>query len=181
STPPGQRCSASSDARPRPTAPRWRGSASPKTWPSARSWPSVWPAALTVERNQARTDQPIAGPVPHDGAMDDAVRNYIDAIVSEHRPRFARLHRLVLETLPDPPVVLSYGIPTYKVESRRLFVGAWKHGLSIYGWDEGQDAGFPARHPELKTSKGTIHLRPADAAGIDDAELRDLVRAALDR
>jgi len=113
--------------------------------------------------------------------MDDAVRNYIDAIVSEHRPLFDRLHRLVLETHPDAAVVLSYGIPTYKVASRRLFVGAWKHGLSIYGWDEGQDAGFTARHPELKTSKGTIHLRPADAAGIDDAELRDLVRAALDR
>lgn len=113
--------------------------------------------------------------------MDDAVRNYIDAIAPEHRPLFDRLHGLVLETHPDAAVVLSYGIPTYKVGRRRLFVGAWKHGLSIYGWDEGQDAGFIARHPDLKRSKGTIHLRPADAAGIDDAELRDLVRAALDR
>jgi hypothetical protein len=77
-------------------------------------------------------------------------------------------------------VVLSYKIPTYKVGPRRLYVGVWKHGVSIYGWDHGRDAGFNARHPELKTSKGTIQLRPGDAAGIPDDEFRDLVRAALD-
>ncbi len=33
--------------------------------------------------------------------------------------------------------------------------------------------------PELVTNKGTIRLRPADAAGVPDHELRDLVGAAL--
>jgi hypothetical protein len=80
---------------------------------------------------------------------------------------------------PAAEVVLSYKIPAYKVGRRRLFVGGWKHGLSIYGWDQGRDAGFIARHPELKTGKGTIQLRPDDAARIPDDELRDLVRAAL--
>ena len=114
------------------------------------------------------------------GPMDDAVRDYIDAIPSEHRPLFDRLHRLVLEARPDAAVVLSYQIPTYKVGRRRLFLGVWKHGVSVYGWQEGRDAGFSERHPELRTSKGTIRLRPADAAGISDDELRDLARAALD-
>jgi uncharacterized protein YdhG (YjbR/CyaY superfamily) len=112
---------------------------------------------------------------------DDAVRRYVDAIAPEHRPLFDRIHRLVLEAHPDAAVVLSYQIPTYKVGRRRLFVGAWKHGVSVYGWQEGRDGGFAARHPELRTSKGTIRLRPEDAAGIPDDELRDLVRAALDR
>jgi hypothetical protein len=112
--------------------------------------------------------------------MDEAVRDYIDAIAPEHRPLFDRLHRLVLEEHPDAAVVLSYKIPTYKVGHRRLFLGVWKHGVSIYGWGERRDAGFTARHPELKTSKGTIQLRPDDAAGIPDSEFRDLVRAALD-
>jgi uncharacterized protein YdhG (YjbR/CyaY superfamily) len=112
--------------------------------------------------------------------MDDAVRDYIDAIAPEHRPLFDRIHGLILEAHPDAAVVLSYQMPTYKVGSRRLFVGAWKHGVSIYGWDQGRDAGFVARHPELKTSTGTIQLRPDDAAGIPDDEFRDLVRAALD-
>ena len=112
--------------------------------------------------------------------MDDAARTYIDAIPAEHRPLFDRLHRLVLEAHADAALVLSYQIPTYKVGRRRLFVGVWKHGVSIYGWDQGREAGFTARHPELKTGKGTIQLRPDDAAGIPDDELRDLVRAALD-
>jgi len=112
--------------------------------------------------------------------MDDAVRSYIDAIDTAHRPLFDRLHRLVLQAYPDATVVLSYQMPTYRVGRRRLFLGVWKHGVSIYGWDQGRDAGFTARHPELKTSRGTIQLRPEAAAGIPDDELRDLVRAALD-
>jgi hypothetical protein len=50
----------------------------------------------------------------------------------------------------------------------------------IYGWQRGRVAGFSDRHPQLKTSKGTIQLRPDQAAGIPDEEFRDLVRAALD-
>ena len=38
--------------------------------------------------------------------MDDAVRDYIDAIAPEHRPLFDRLHRLILEAHPD-----AAGIP----------------------------------------------------------------------
>jgi uncharacterized protein YdhG (YjbR/CyaY superfamily) len=111
--------------------------------------------------------------------MDEAVQGYIEAIAPEHRPLFDRLHRLVLEEHPDAAVILSYKMPTYKVGHRRLFLGLWKHGVSIYGWDEARDAGFTARHPELKTGKGTIQLRADDAAGIPDSEFRDLVRAAL--
>ncbi len=112
--------------------------------------------------------------------MDDAVRDYVDAIAPEHRPLFDRIHRLVLEAHPDASVVLSYQMPTYRVGRRRLFVGLWKHGVSIYGWEQGGDADFTARRPELKTSTGTIQVRPDDAAGISDDEFRDLVRAALD-
>ncbi len=81
---------------------------------------------------------------------------------------------------PDATVVLSYKIPTYKVGNRRLHLGAWKHGLSICGWQQGRDDAFIFRHPALKTSKGTLQLRPEDAAAIPDGELSDLVRAALD-
>ena len=111
--------------------------------------------------------------------MDDAVRDYVDAIPSEHRPLFDRLHRLILEVHPEASVVISYQIPTYKVGRNRLYLGVWKHGVSFYGWGQGRDAGFTARHPELITGKGTIQLRPDAAAGIPDDEFRDLVRAAL--
>jgi uncharacterized protein YdhG (YjbR/CyaY superfamily) len=121
-----------------------------------------------------------ASPDADNGGMDAAVRDYIDAIVPEHRPLFDRLHRLILEAHPEAAVVLSYQMPTYRVGDRRLHVGVWKHGLSLYGWGQDRDAGFIARHPELRTSTGTVRLRSEDAAGIPDDELRDLARAALD-
>jgi hypothetical protein len=113
--------------------------------------------------------------------MSEAVRAYIEEIPAAHRPLFDRLHGLILEAYPDVAIVLSYKMPSYRREGRRLFVGAWKHGLSLYGWDEGRDGGFIARHPSLKTSTGTVQLRPEDAAEISDDELRGLVRAALER
>ena len=112
--------------------------------------------------------------------MDEGVRNYIDDIAVEHRPLFDRLHHLIIRAHPEVVVVLSYQIPTYKVDNRRLYLGVWKHGVSIYGWQQDQDGGFVARHPTLKTSTGTIRLRPEDAAGISDEEFLSLVRAALD-
>ena len=107
------------------------------------------------------------------------MQGYIDAIAPEYRPLFDRLHRLILAVHPDAAVVLSYQIPTYKVGKRRLYLGAWKHGVSIYGWPQDRGADFTSRHPALRTSKGTIQLRPEDAAGISDDELGDLIRAAL--
>ena len=111
--------------------------------------------------------------------MDDAVRDYMAAITPEHRPLFDRIHRLILEAHPEAETVLSCKIPTYKVGRRRLYVGALRHGLSIYGYGHGHDAGFTTRHPELVTGKGTIRLRPEGAESIHDEELRDLAREAL--
>jgi uncharacterized protein YdhG (YjbR/CyaY superfamily) len=112
--------------------------------------------------------------------MDEAVRTYIDGMAPENRPLFDRLHGLILGAYPDVTIVLSYQMPTYKAGRRRLYLGTWKHGVSIYGWQQGRETDFMARHPELKTSKGTIQLRPSDAADITDDELLDLVRAALE-
>ena len=105
---------------------------------------------------------------------------YVEAIDPALRPLFDRLHGLALEVQPDASVGLSYGMPTYRVGRRRLHLGVWRHGVSIYGWDEAGDGGFLARHQELRTSKGTIQVRPEVAEGIADQEFRELLRSALD-
>ncbi len=126
-----------------------------------------------------RPSAPAAGDESR-ARMDEAVRDYIDGIPAEHRALFDRIHRLILRAHPGASVVLSYKIPTYKAGTRRLYLGAWKHGVSLYGWRQDEDGGFVARHPSLKTSTGTIRLRPEDAAGISDDEFLGLIRAALD-
>ncbi len=92
--------------------------------------------------------------------MDEAVQGYIDRIAAEHRPLFDRLHRLILDVHPDATVVLSYKIPTYKVGNRRLHVGAWKHGLSLYGWQQGRDDAFISRHRRSRRAKEPCSCGP---------------------
>jgi uncharacterized protein YdhG (YjbR/CyaY superfamily) len=111
--------------------------------------------------------------------VDTAVREYIERIDARHRPLFDRVHELILAAYPEAAVVISYQMPTYRVLRRRLYLGVWQHGISLYGWPQGQDGGFTARHPELRSGKGTIRIRADDAAGITDDELDSLVRAAL--
>ena len=111
--------------------------------------------------------------------VDAAVREYIDRIDARHRPLFDRVHELILAAYPEAAVGISYRMPTYRVGSRRLYLGVWQHGISLYGWPQGQDGGFTDRHPDLRSGRATIRIRPQDAAGITDSELAGLVRAAL--
>lgn len=112
--------------------------------------------------------------------MDAEVREYVDGIAAEHRPLFDRVHRLVLEVHPGADLLLSYGMPTYRVGRRKLHVGVWRHGVSLYGWDRDRAADFTSRHPTLVRGKATIQLRTGDAADVADDDLRSLIRAALD-
>jgi uncharacterized protein YdhG (YjbR/CyaY superfamily) len=111
--------------------------------------------------------------------VDQEVTAYIKAIPSEHRPLFDRIHRLIVDASPDATVELSYKMPTYRAGNRRLHLGVWKHGVSIYGWKSQGDGGFTSRHPEFKTSTGTIQLRSEDASLFSDDDIRNLARAAL--
>ncbi len=114
------------------------------------------------------------------GHSDAEAQRYIDGIAPEHRPLFDRVHGLILQAYPEAVPVLSYGMPTYRVGTRKLHVGVWQHGVSIYGWGRGRDTGFTSRHPTLVSGKRTIRMRPQDSAHVDDQELRDLIRATLE-
>ena len=111
---------------------------------------------------------------------DEGVRAYIEAISPERRPLFDRLHRIVLREHPDAEVTLSYGMPAYRVGKRRLNLGVWKHGVSVYGWRADRDGGFVARPPQLSSGRATIRIKTKDAAQISDDELRALLGGALE-
>jgi hypothetical protein len=112
--------------------------------------------------------------------VDEDLAAFIDAIPAEQRPLFDRLHTIALGEHPDAQAALSYGMAGYRVGRRRLNLGVWKHGVSVYGWRRDRDGGFAARHPALLSGKATIRIRPADAEEISDDELRALLGGALD-
>lgn len=113
------------------------------------------------------------------GRIEDAARAYIDAIGAGQRPLFDRIHRLIHEVAPAVDVVLAYNMPTYKAGDRSLHVAVWKHGVSLYGWDEGRTGGLVERFPDLSNGRGTLRLRPSDAEQITDDELRAVIAGAL--
>jgi uncharacterized protein YdhG (YjbR/CyaY superfamily) len=104
---------------------------------------------------------------------------YLARVPEVNRDLLDRVLRLAAEACPDAELVLAYGMPTFRSGRHRLHVGAWQHGVSLYGWRAGGDAGFTARHPRLRSGRGTIRIRPEDAATIGDDEFRELARAVL--
>jgi hypothetical protein len=112
--------------------------------------------------------------------MDADVAAYMEAIAPAQRQLFDRLHAIVLAAHPDADVALAYGMPAYRVGRRRLNLGVWKHGVSVYGWRADRDGGFAARHPELSSGKSTIRVSPRDAEQISDDEFRALLGGALE-
>ena len=121
--------------------------------------------------------------MPHHARNSDAVpeevRAYLAAIPAEHQPLLERLLRLIDEITPGITPGISYKMLCWKAGPHHLYVGAFKHGLSVYGWSQGRETPVTDRHPEIKTSKGTIRLTPVTAAQLTDDELRVLLRAAL--
>jgi uncharacterized protein YdhG (YjbR/CyaY superfamily) len=112
--------------------------------------------------------------------VDESVAAYVDGLSPQQRPLFERLHAIVVAEHPEAAVALSYGMPGYRVGARRLNIGAWKHGVSVYGWRGDNDGGFVARHPTLSSGKGTIRISPRQAEEISDDELRGLLGGALE-
>ena len=119
-----------------------------------------------------------AGAHEESGARE--VQAYIERLEPAQRSLFARLHAIVLGAHPEAELALAYDMPAYRVGKRRLNLGAWKHGVSVYGWRKDNDGGFVARHPSLAKGKGTIHISAAAAAEISDDELRGLLGGALE-
>ena len=76
----------------------------------------------------------MATPIPPD------VQAYVDAIAPEHRPLWDRVDGLAHGLHPDVELIITYDMPTYVVGERRLPVGVWKHGLSLYGVHEGNES-----------------------------------------
>ncbi len=115
----------------------------------------------------------VSDPVPPD------VQTNLDGIAAEHRPMWDRVEGLIRVLHPDVELLITYGMPTFVVGELRLPVGVWKHGLSLYGLNESNDAGFIARHLELSTGRGTVKLPTKRADDFSDEELTATLAAVL--
>ena len=108
-------------------------------------------------------------------AMDPAVQRYVDAIPERQRALFDRLQALILGLYPNAETSISYGIPTYKVGRRRVYLGLWKGGVSLHAVPVEE---FKQRHPSIKTGKGSLNFKVADE--VPEADVRDIIKQAIE-
>ena len=111
--------------------------------------------------------------------VDSEVQAYVDGIDPANRPLFDRVHGLIVDTFPDVQVGIAYKMPVYRVGDRSLNVGAWKHGVSFYGWVEDASLSVLRNHPELASGKGTLRIPRKVADDITDADLVEVIRNGL--
>lgn len=98
-----------------------------------------------------------------------------ESVTDERRQLFDRLQPLILGLYPEAEIMLSYGVPTNKTPTGRVHLGYWKH-VSVYPGSRPIPA-FQAACPTIKTSKGTISFKLADA--IPTEALTAVIRAAI--
>jgi uncharacterized protein YdhG (YjbR/CyaY superfamily) len=108
--------------------------------------------------------------------MDPAVQSYIETIPESHRPLFDRLQSLILGLYPNAEIVISYGIPTYKVGRRRVYLGLWKGGVSLHAVPV---EAFKQRHPAIKTGKGSLNFKVTDE--VPEADVQAVIKQAMER
>jgi uncharacterized protein YdhG (YjbR/CyaY superfamily) len=111
-----------------------------------------------------------------DPDLPNDVRDYIAGVPAEHRPIFDRLHRLIIDTLPDARVVISYKMPAYVVAGGRVSLSDGPRGVSLATTVADPITAFKAKHPRFKTGKVTVLFPPYADVPADDVQA--LVRAA---
>lgn len=86
-----------------------------------------------------------------------SVDEYLAGVASDKaRETLSRLRAIIREAAPDAQEVISYGIPSYKLNKTMLSFAAFKNHCSFFpGYTVGE---FEAELKDYKTSKGTIQF-----------------------
>jgi uncharacterized protein YdhG (YjbR/CyaY superfamily) len=104
---------------------------------------------------------------------------YLDNMTEAELKQFERVQRLVNEVTPDTELVMSYGLPTFKLNGKVVVhFGAFKDHLSLFP-GSAPIAELQDRLAEFKTAKGTIQFtidRP-----IPDDLLHDIIAFCTQR
>lgn len=113
--------------------------------------------------------------------VPDDVRAYFESVPEDRRAALRALEALILGLYPDAEVLLWYGMPTYRKKrgwSNWVSIANKKQYISLYTNAHGHLDAFREAHPEVKTGKGCINLKPG--AALPTEALREVIRHAMD-
>ena len=110
--------------------------------------------------------------------MNKDVERFVEAVSDDRRALYDKLHSLIMSMYPGAEVVISYGIPTYKVKDGRVGLGYWKQGVSLYPFGGDRLEEFRAKYPDIKTGKGTINFKLSDKVPVP--ALKKVIKQAIE-
>ena len=110
--------------------------------------------------------------------MDLEVKDYFQAAPDIRKERLEQLHEMIMGLYPDAEVSMKYKMPTYQVGDGWVAIANQKHYLSVYTCGAHHLVLFKEKHPEIKTGKGCINLKPSDLLPIED--LQQVIRHAME-
>jgi uncharacterized protein YdhG (YjbR/CyaY superfamily) len=99
------------------------------------------------------------------------IDEYIAAQSAAAQPRLRELRAIIRGIIPDARETISYGVPTFKFASGRVYFGAAKRHCALYGM--AMDA-FADELRAYDTSKGTLRFP------LDEPIPEDLVRRLIE-
>ncbi len=114
----------------------------------------------------------IAAGMPKPPSSVDA---YLASLPADKQAALGRLRTQVASLVPEAVEVISYGIPTFKLDGKALiWYAAWKSHCSIYPLTDA----FAAAHPDVLKehggTKGSLHFTPANP--LPEPLIAELVR-----
>jgi uncharacterized protein YdhG (YjbR/CyaY superfamily) len=87
------------------------------------------------------------------------VDEYLSAFAGEHRATLDRLRALIVATVPTATESISYQIPTYKLDGKRmLYFAGWSKHFSLYPLGERIPVVLAEQLADYETAKGTVQI-----------------------
>jgi len=87
----------------------------------------------------------------------DNVDDYIAGQSAEARPRLRELRAAIRDAVPDAVEVISYGMPTYRLQRPVVYFGAARHHCALYGAPLA-DFADELQGYEVSGTKGTLRF-----------------------
>lgn len=91
--------------------------------------------------------------------MKNEVQKYYSEVPHNSLSQLKKLRQIVHKELPNATEVISYGIPTFKIDGKSVVgIGGWSNFVSLYPYGSSLITKFKDDLKGLKTTKGAIQF-----------------------